>query len=165
MNDGAPATARATDNCYISRVAGYSDLRCVVKRRHYWARSKPASPSGPVRWGLPTRQQASTGYLRVDPDRAGIAVVGHQRGGRSTDHRSQCGAEQPGPAVGRCRASGDASAKNDQCERHQSPRTQFVQRRPLTGPQWRMGSQGGWLTIRAIDKRTMTSLLCFTFCC
>jgi len=157
MKNGAPAQTGAVANSSLSASKGYCARACEVKPRSTWSRRHPATPSGSVRWGLPNGQKASTGHLWMDPDQAGCTVVGHQCECRSFDHRSGCGADRPGPAEKRCSASGDAYAIHDQCERHYSPGTQSVPRWPFTGPFTRLGSRGEWLTIRAIDKRTLTS--------
>lgn len=157
MKGGAPAGTGATNSFYISRVAAYSDQRCAVKPRFAWSRPVAEPPSSSVPWGLPTDQKVSTGRSTADPDLAGCTAVGQQCEQRSTDHRSGCGAEQPGPAAGRCRASGDASAIHDQCERQLPQRSEHDLRRHLTVSFPRLGSRGEWLTTRAIDKRTTTS--------
>jgi len=154
MKDGAPAITRATDDCHISRVAEYSDLRCVVKPRFHRTRPVSQPPSGSVLRGPLSRpEQVPSGRQTPGKDRTGLSGAGRQSERRSTDHRSRCGAEQPGPAVRR----GDATAIYDQCERRFSPRTNLVRCRPFTRPLLHLGSRGEWLAIRAIGKHTMTS--------
>jgi hypothetical protein len=153
MKSGAPACTGATGESLVYGATAYTGTACVVKPRSHWSRPVTKPPSGSVPWELPNRQKASTGRQTPGKDRTGLSGVGRQSERRSTDHRSRCGAEQPGPAVRR----GDAAAIHDQCERHHSPETQLVPCRPFTGPLLHLGSRGEWLTIRAIDKRTMTS--------
>ena len=154
MKSGAPAVTGATGTCCVCGTTTYTHSGCAVKPRSYWSRPVPQPPSGSVPWEPPSRpQKVPTGRQTPEYDTTGLSEAGRQSERRSTDHRSRCGADQPGPAVRR----GDAAAIHDQCERHLSPGTQSVPCRPLTGPLLNSGSRGVWLTIRAIDKHTMTS--------
>lgn len=154
MKSGAPAGTGATDRYCVSTAAAYSDSACVLKPRSHWSRPVAQPPSGSVPWGPPSRlQKVPTGRQTPVNVRTGLSGAGHQSECRSTDHRSRCGADQPGPAVRR----GDAAAIHGQCERHHSPGTQSVPCRSFTGPLVHLGSRGEWLTIRATDKRTLSS--------
>ena len=153
MKSGTPAETGATDTLCDSFAEVYGVRRYSVKPRFDWTRPVRETPSASVHWGLPSRQKVSTGHQMPEEDTTGLSGAGRQSERRSTDHRSRCGADQPGPAVRR----GDAAAIHDQCERHHSPGTQSVPCRPSTGPLLHSGSRGEWLTIRAIDKHTMTS--------
>ena len=158
MKGGAPAGTGATDNCYISRVVAYSDPRCSVNLRLHSDRRVQEAPSGSVPRGpLRRSEKVPSGPQTPEQDTTAFSGAGRQSERRSTDHRSRCGAEQPGPAVGRCGASGDASAIHGQCERQLPLGSEQDPRRHFTVPQPRLGSRGEWLTIRATDKRTLTS--------
>jgi len=159
MKSSSPARTGAATSSNPSAAVAYRISSSSVKRPPCRGSQLPRAPSGSVRWGPPSRppQKVPTGRQAPENDRTGLSGAGRQSERRSTDHRSGCGVEQPGPAVRRCRANGDASAIHDQRERHSPPRTQFVRRRAFTGLQLRMGGRGEWLTIRAIDKRTLNS--------
>ena len=153
MKSGSPAKTGATGTCFSHSVAWYKSVACELEPRSAWSRPVVEPPSGPVHWGLPNRQKASSGCQTPRKGRTGLSGAGRQSERRPTDHRSRCGAEQPGPAVRR----GDAAAIHDQCERHHSPGTVSVPCRPFIRPLLHLGSRGEWLTIRAIDKRTVAS--------
>ena len=158
MKSGTPAETGATDTLCDSFAEIYSVRRYSVKPRFDWTRPVRETPSASVHWGLPSRQKVSTGHQMPEEDTTGLSGAGRQSERRSTDHRSRCGADQPGPAVGRCSARGDAPAIHDQyCVRRRIPGTHSVPCRPLTRPSMHLGTRGVWSTIRTIDKHTMTS--------
>ena len=137
MKAGAPARTGATDTFRIANAEAYRDATCSVKPASLWGDPVLEAPSGSVPWGPPSRspQQVPTGRQTPDKHRTGLSGAGRQSERRSTDHRSRCGADQPGPAVGRCSASGDAPAIHDHyCVRRRIPGTISVPCRPFTRP-------------------------------